>query len=53
MSWEAGFDRCYKCQKVRHGIWQGSNKDRFFTCLSCFGKWVRKLARMKAKAEEQ
>ena len=51
MNYEAGFDRCYKCHKVKHGIWQGSKKDRFFTCLRCFGVWVRKLARISRRCD--
>ena len=42
MSYEPGFDRCYKCKTVQVGIWQGRGKSRFFTCLRCFCTQIRK-----------
>jgi hypothetical protein len=45
MGWEPGFDRCHKCPKVTVGIWQGRGKTPHFTCLSCFGKLVRRLVK--------
>jgi hypothetical protein len=52
MQYEPGFDRCYKCHRVTAGVWQGRGKQQLFTCLRCFGVWIRKLVRLLANYEE-
>jgi hypothetical protein len=49
MTYEPGFDRCYKCHRVTAGIWRGKGKHRYFSCLRCFGVWVRKMVRILAE----
>jgi hypothetical protein len=53
VTYEPGFDRCYKCHKVTEGIWQGDGMFRSFTCLSCFCEWIRKVVRAMRAVQEQ
>jgi hypothetical protein len=53
MTYEPGFDGCYRCQRVTAGVWEGKGKLRYFSCLQCFGAWIRKMVRIHAEHVEE